>query len=68
MLPIFPSHSQDQDHDMEKFCGYSYYLILVQGDMVKQVDKQEYPSNLHIVLLLNKHVYELIMRNASLFQ
>jgi hypothetical protein len=28
----------------------------VQEDMVKQVDKQEYPSNLHIVLLLNKHV------------
>jgi hypothetical protein len=41
---------------MEKFCRCGYYLILVQEDMVKQVDKQEYPSNLHIVLLLNKHV------------
>jgi hypothetical protein len=54
MLPKFASHSQN--HDMEKFCRYSYYLILVQGDMVKQVDKQEYPSNLHIVIIIvNKH-------------
>jgi hypothetical protein len=55
MLPKFASHSQN--HDMEKFCRYSCYLILVQGDMVKQVDKQEYPSNLHIVIIIvNKHV------------
>ena len=64
----FPILHHSQNHNMEKFSRYSYYLILVQEDMVKQVDKQEYPSNLHIVLLLNNHVQELVMRNGCLFQ
>lgn len=38
----------------KKCCGYYYYLINVQVDVVKNVHEEKYSDNLHMTQYFNK--------------